>query len=131
VLRPKLMRSLSGSLDPADESATNNVGRNTIFELSLASEWRRAGLDVVIGEPDLRLILGPQEFAVECKRVPSRLWSARSGCSTCVLQCCKSAHAVQVFTYALQTRDKNDATFSYAAGVPIKRYIVRRELLTE
>ena len=68
VLRPKLTRSLSGSLDPADESATNNVGRNTIFELSLASEWRRAGLEVVIGEPDLRLILGPQEFVVECKR---------------------------------------------------------------
>jgi hypothetical protein len=68
VLRPKLIRSLSGSLDPADESATNNVGRNTIFELSLAAEWRRAGLEVVIGEPDLRLILGPQEFVVECKR---------------------------------------------------------------
>ena len=68
VLRPKLMRSLSGSLDPADESATNNVGRNTIFELSLASEWRRAGLEVAIGEPDLRLILGSQEFVVECKR---------------------------------------------------------------
>ena len=68
VLRPKLIRSLSGSLDPADESAKNNVGRNTIFELSLASEWRRAGLEVVIAEPDLRLILGPQEFVVECKR---------------------------------------------------------------
>jgi hypothetical protein len=68
LLRPKLIRSLSGSLDPADESANNNVGRNTIFELSLASGWRRAGLEVVIGEPDLRLILGPQEFVVECKR---------------------------------------------------------------
>src|ERR1700721_4387433 len=91
VLRPKLMRSLSGSLDPADERATNNVGRNTIFELSLASEWRRAGLDVVIGEPDLRLILGPQEFAVERKRGPSRLWSARSGGSTAVFQSSKPA----------------------------------------
>jgi hypothetical protein len=68
VLRPKLIRALSGSLDPLDESASNNVGRNTIFELSLASEWRRAGLEVAIGEPDLRLILGQQEFLVECKR---------------------------------------------------------------
>lgn len=68
VLRPKLTRSLSGSLDPADESASNNVGRNTIFELSLAAEWRRAGLKVVIGEPDLRLTIGQQEFVVECKR---------------------------------------------------------------
>lgn len=62
------LRALSGSLDPAYESPNNNIGRNTIFELSLACEWRRAGLEVVIGEPDLRLILGRQEFLVECKR---------------------------------------------------------------
>jgi len=68
VLGPKLIRALSGSLDPAYESRNNNVGRNTIFELSLACEWRRAGLEVVIGEPDLQLIVGQQEFLVECKR---------------------------------------------------------------
>jgi hypothetical protein len=68
VLGPKLMRALSGSVDPLEESVTNSVGRNTMFELSLASEWRRAGLGVAIGEPDLRLILGQQEFLVECKR---------------------------------------------------------------
>lgn len=39
-----------------------------MFELSLASEWRRAGLHVAIGEPDLQLNLGQQEFLVECKR---------------------------------------------------------------
>jgi len=39
-----------------------------MFELSLASEWRRAGLPVAIGEPDLQLVLGQQEFLVECKR---------------------------------------------------------------
>jgi len=68
VLGPKLMRALSGSLDPADESISNSIGRNMMFELSLASEWRRAGLEVAIGEPDLRLILNQQEFLVECKR---------------------------------------------------------------
>jgi hypothetical protein len=68
ILGPKLVRALSGSLDPADESPNNNIGRNTIFELSLACEWRRAGLEVVIGEPDLQLTLGLQEFLVECKR---------------------------------------------------------------
>ena len=68
VLGPKLIRALSGSLDPADESPSNSVGRNTIFELSLAAEWRRAGLNVVIGEPDLQLALGQSKFLVECKR---------------------------------------------------------------
>ncbi len=68
VLGPKLIRALSGSVDPLEESVSNSVGRNTMFELSLASEWRRAGLDVAIGEPDLQLILGQQEFLVECKR---------------------------------------------------------------
>ena len=68
VLGPKLIRALSGSVDPLEESVTNSVGRNTMFELSLASEWRRAGLHVAIGEPDLQINLGQQEFLVECKR---------------------------------------------------------------
>jgi len=68
VLGPKLIRALSGSVDPFEESSSNSVGRNTMFELSLASEWRRAGLKVAIGEPDLQLVLGQQEFLVECKR---------------------------------------------------------------
>lgn len=68
VLRPKLLRALSGSLDPADERASNTVGRNTIFELALAAEWRRAGISVLIGEPDLRVVFNQQEFLVECKR---------------------------------------------------------------
>jgi hypothetical protein len=68
VLRPKLLRALSGSLDPADERAGNSVGRNTMFELALAAEWRRAGVSVMIGEPDLRVMFDQQEFLVECKR---------------------------------------------------------------
>jgi hypothetical protein len=68
VLGPKLIRALSGSVDPFEESSSNSVGGNTMFELSLASEWRRAGLKVAIGEPDLQLVLGQQEFLVECKR---------------------------------------------------------------
>ena len=68
VLGPKLIRALSGSIDPLEESVSNSVGRNTMLKLSLASEWRRAGLEAEIGEPDLKLILGQQEFLVECKR---------------------------------------------------------------
>jgi hypothetical protein len=78
VLRPKLLRALSGSLDPADESITNSVGRNTMFELALAAEWRRAGVSVMIGEPDLRVVLDQQEFLVECKRPFD--WSGVSRC---------------------------------------------------
>jgi len=68
VLGPKLIRALSGSADPAEENRKNSDGRNTMFELSLAAEWRRAGLKVEIGEPDIKLIVGNQVFLVECKR---------------------------------------------------------------
>jgi hypothetical protein len=68
VLRPKLLRALSGTLDPADESISNSVGRNTTFELALAAEWRRAGVSVTIGEPDMKVMFDQQEFLVECKR---------------------------------------------------------------
>ncbi len=39
-----------------------------MFELSLAAEWRRAGLNAAIGEPDITLPVGNQIFLVECKR---------------------------------------------------------------
>lgn len=68
ILGPKLDRALSGCADPAKETRENNVGRNTMFELSLAAEWRRAGLNVEIGEPDIQLTVGNQVFLVECKR---------------------------------------------------------------
>src|SRR5207249_3181576 len=68
VIGPKLIRALSGATDPASEDVRNSVGRNTTFELSLAAEWRRAGLCVQIGEPDILLRVGNQEFLVECKR---------------------------------------------------------------
>jgi hypothetical protein len=68
VLGPKLIRALSGAADSADESPRNSDARNTIFELSLATEWRRAGLPVAIGDPDIRLTVGSQQLLVECKR---------------------------------------------------------------
>jgi hypothetical protein len=68
ILGPKLIRALSGSSDPAEETNKNSDGRNTMFELSLAAEWRRAGLKIEIGEPDIKLTVGSQIFLVECKR---------------------------------------------------------------
>jgi hypothetical protein len=68
VLGPKLDRALSGTIDPAKETHKNSDGRNTMFELSLAAEWRRSGLNVEIGEPDIKLTVGNQVFLVECKR---------------------------------------------------------------
>jgi hypothetical protein len=68
VLRDKIVLALTGARDPASEVARNNVGRNTMFELLLAAEWRRLGLNVLIGQPDIQLNLDNQEFIVECKR---------------------------------------------------------------
>lgn len=68
ILRLKLNRALSGSTDPVKETLNNKDGRNAIFELYLAAEWRRAGLNVEIGEPDIKLTVGNQVFLVECKR---------------------------------------------------------------
>ena len=68
ILGPKLDRALSGRVDPAEETLKNNDGRNAMFELSLAAEWRREGLNVEIGEPDIKLTVGSQLFLVECKR---------------------------------------------------------------
>lgn len=68
VLRPKLEVALSGPFLPRDETKENSAGRNTMFELSLAAEWRLLGLQVDIGEPDITLTLDKTPFLVECKR---------------------------------------------------------------
>lgn len=78
ILGPKLIRALSGSTDPAQETRKNNDGRNTTFELSLAAEWRRSGLKVEIGEPDIKLAVGDQLFLVECKR--PFVWTGLRSC---------------------------------------------------
>jgi hypothetical protein len=40
----------------------------TPCELVLAANWRNAGANVELGEPDIRIVLGGTNFFVECKR---------------------------------------------------------------
>lgn len=68
ILGPKLARALSGPLRPADETKKNTHGRNTMFELALAAEWKVRGLDVRLGDPDITLTLRGVPFLLECKR---------------------------------------------------------------
>ena len=67
-LKEKLARALSGPFYPSEEHPKNSAARNAMFELWLAADWKNRGLEVELGEPDIRLSLGEQTFQVECKR---------------------------------------------------------------
>jgi|ERR1035441_2787026 hypothetical protein len=67
-LREKVQRALCGPIAPPDEQPKNSAGRNTMFELSLAANWKNLGLPVGLGEPDILLRLAGTPFLVECKR---------------------------------------------------------------
>lgn len=76
-LTPKLERALSGPFLPAEATNKNSDGRNTMFELALAADLRLGGIDVCVGEPDIKLTLDNQRFLIECKR-PFREHSVRA-----------------------------------------------------
>ena len=67
-LREKVQRALSGPVAPPDEQSKNSAGRNTMFELSLAADWKNHGLPVTLGDPDITLNISGVPFLVECKR---------------------------------------------------------------
>ena len=66
----KLMRkALTGPLDPRLETASTNLGRNTVFELRVAAGFRRAGACVTVGGiADLSIDHAGFRLYVECKR---------------------------------------------------------------
>jgi hypothetical protein len=68
AFKEKLVRALSGPVAPPSEQPKNSMGRNTMFELFLAADWRNHGLSVEPGEPDICLKLAGRSFLVECKR---------------------------------------------------------------
>jgi hypothetical protein len=68
ALKAKLARALSGPASPLEEQPKNSSARNSMFELSIAAGWKNSGLDVEVGEPDIRIRLGSAVFQVECKR---------------------------------------------------------------
>jgi hypothetical protein len=68
ALRTKVARAVSGPVSPLAEQPKNSEARNTMFELSLAAGWKNKGLDVELGEPDMRVTVESRAFRVECKR---------------------------------------------------------------
>lgn len=68
ALKAKLMRALCGPISPFNEQPKNSEARNTMFELSLAADWKNAGSVVELGEPDIKLRAAVALFQTECKR---------------------------------------------------------------
>lgn len=85
MIQPKLKRALSGPAQPALETAGNSDGRNTMFELALAAEWKLRGANVQIGEPDITLVCPEASFLFECKR-PLRETGIRASVKDAVQQ---------------------------------------------
>jgi hypothetical protein len=77
ALIQKLSIISSGPAELLSENLRNSSARNVMFELAIAAEWKRKGLNVSVGDPDLRLDLEDAAFLVECKR-PFRDHSARA-----------------------------------------------------
>ena len=50
AVKTLLKKALDGPVHPIDESATSNEARNTIFELMLGAQFRRAGASVVLDQ---------------------------------------------------------------------------------
>ncbi|HKV78021.1 MAG TPA: hypothetical protein VJP02_07785 [Candidatus Sulfotelmatobacter sp.] len=68
ALTAKLTRALCGPISPFDEPPKNGEARNTMFELSLAADWKNAGSAIEVGEPDIKLRAPAALFQTECKR---------------------------------------------------------------
>jgi hypothetical protein len=68
ALKAKLVRALCGPISPFDEQPKNSEARNMMFELSLAADWKNAGSEVELGEPDIKLRAPAAVFPTECKR---------------------------------------------------------------
>jgi hypothetical protein len=69
VIKKQLLKALKGPLHPVDETGSTNEARNTLFELLLGAQFRRAGASITIGEEaDLRIDYGGARLYIECKR---------------------------------------------------------------
>lgn len=68
AVKEKVLRAIAGPIAPLSEQPKNSTARNAMFELSLAADWKNGGAHVVLGEPDIELILAAIRFIVECKR---------------------------------------------------------------
>lgn len=69
VVKRLMRKAVTGSLDPRLETASTNIGRNTVFELRLGAGLRGAGASVAMGGlADLAIDHAGFRLYVECKR---------------------------------------------------------------
>jgi hypothetical protein len=69
VIKRLMLKALTGPLHPIQETLTSNIARNTVFELTLAARFRRAGANVTIGrQADLVVDHAGARLYIECKR---------------------------------------------------------------
>jgi hypothetical protein len=68
-LRQKLQDALCGPVEPFAETSSTNLGRNTMFELSLAGRLRSKGIAVhSLTNPDILCEIGQASLYIQCKR---------------------------------------------------------------
>jgi hypothetical protein len=69
VVKRLMRKAVAGPLDPRLETASTNMGRNTVFELRLGAGFRRAGASLNLGGvADLSIDHAGFRLYVECKR---------------------------------------------------------------
>jgi hypothetical protein len=69
VVKRLMRKAVAGPLDPRLETASTNMGRNTVFELRLGAGFRRAGASVTMGGvADLSIDHAGFRLYVKCKR---------------------------------------------------------------
>ena len=104
VLQNKLRDALKGPLDPSAEipSSSSNIGRNTMFELNLASRLHSKAVPVCFGiNPDILCEIEQRRIYIQCKRpfleqnIPRNISAAKRQL----------------------TRDLNNSSDKYARGV--------------
>lgn len=70
VLKEKFKEILNGTVLPKDEQPANSKARNTMFELSLASDFQHCGYGAILcgPNPDFLVEVNARRYFFQCKR---------------------------------------------------------------
>ena len=69
LVKQKMKDALKGQADPNSESTSSNLGRNTIFELNLATRLMVKNIPVKLNKnPDILCSINGRDIFIECKR---------------------------------------------------------------
>lgn len=73
IMPRKILELSKGTLSPVKETSSNNLPRNTQFELSLLADFLSYGMDAHLtsSNPDILLTTNQREYNIECKRINS------------------------------------------------------------